>query len=184
MTYYVQVFVKMKKIIDKILKIKLLILDVDGVLTDGNLYYSDTGTDIKTFHVQDGLGIRMLQNSGIEIGVITGHNSPLIQIRMQALKVPHIYQGQEHKQNAFEELLNKLNLAPEQACYFGDDLPDLPLMRRAGFAITVPNVTMLAKKEADWITTAPGGCGAVREVCELIMRVQETQHEQLIPYLN
>lgn len=174
----------MKKLIEKIEKIKLLILDVDGVLTDGNLYYSDTGTDLKTFHVHDGLGLKMLQNTGIQVAIITGHNSPLIKIRMQALKIAHIYQGQEHKVNAFTDLLTKLNIHPENVCYFGDDLPDLPLMRKAGFAVTVPNGTSFAKKEADWVTRNEGGDGAVRELCDMIMTIQKTQTEQLLPYMD
>lgn len=172
----------MQSMIEKIEKIKLLILDVDGVLTQGNLYYSDTGTDMKAFSVLDGLGLKLLQNTGVQIGIITAHNSPLIQIRMQALKIQHVYQGYEHKVAAFDDLLKKLTLQPENVCYVGDDLPDIPLMHRAGFSITVPNARPIVKKEAAWISKAEGGKGAVREICEMIMRVQHTLDEQLLAY--
>lgn len=164
----------MEAIEAKIKKIKCAIFDVDGVLTDGTLYYTDSTTDFKAFHAHDGLGIKMLQESGIKVAIITSHDSPMINRRMQALEIEHVYQGKKDKTPSYEDLLAKLNLVDEDVCYVGDDLPDLPLIRRAGLGITVANGVPLVKQHADWQTDARGGSGAVREICEYIMRTQNT----------
>jgi 3-deoxy-D-manno-octulosonate 8-phosphate phosphatase (KDO 8-P phosphatase) len=164
----------MERILEKAAKIKLVILDVDGVLTDGNLYYTDSAIDFKAFHVHDGLGIKLLQESGIEIAIITSHQSPLITRRMTALGIQHVFQGQQHKLAAYQQLLAQLQFTDASVCYVGDDLPDLSLIRRAGLGIAVANAVPFVREHADWQTTERGGHGAVREVCELIMRAQNT----------
>lgn len=159
-------------IFEKAQKIKLLILDVDGVMTDGSIIVTDKNEEIKSFHVQDGLGIQFMLESGLQVAVITGRNSPSVTARVKSLKIPHLYQGQINKIHAYEELLATLRLAPEQTAHIGDDLPDIPLFRRVGLAVAVPNAVSLAKDYADWITEARGGNGAIREVCDFILKAQ------------
>ena len=153
-------------------QIKLVIFDIDGVLTDGTLFYTDTETQFKAFHVHDGVGIKLLEKAEIHVAVITSHDTPVVARRTQALGIRHVYQGQRDKLPAYEELKNKLNLPDEAICYVGDDLPDLPLIRRAGLGITVANGANFVKQHADWTTTQKGGTGAVREICELILTAQ------------
>lgn len=159
---------------EKARNIRLVIFDVDGVLTDGRLYYTDADIDYKAFHAHDGVGIKVLQQTGVAVGIITGHASQMITRRTNALAIQHVYQGQHNKIPAFEDMLQKLMLSPEQVCYVGDDLPDLPLIRRAGLGIAVANAVAIVKKHADWQTLRAGGDGAVREICELIMQAQNT----------
>ncbi|MBN2689345.1 MAG: HAD-IIIA family hydrolase [Gammaproteobacteria bacterium] len=149
-------------------KIKLLILDVDGILTDGTFTLTEDGQEYKTFHAHDGLGVRLIQKQGVHVAVITGRKSKAVDIRMSALGVTDIYQGQSDKTEAYEELKRKYKIKDEECAYMGDDLPDWPVMSQVGFKITVPNATDFIKDQADWITTKPGGYGAVREACELI----------------
>lgn len=173
----------MERILEKAAKIKLAIFDVDGVLTDGNLYYTDSAVDFKAFHAHDGLGIKLLQQSGVEIGIITSHQSPMITRRMAALGIQHVFQGQQHKLAAYQQLLTELQLTDENVCYVGDDLPDLPLIRRVGLGIAVANAVPFVRQHAHWQTSERGGHGAVREVCELIMRAQDTwqtMHDQYL----
>ena len=157
---------------DKAKKIKLLILDVDGTMTSGVIYYSSNGSEMRGFHVQDGLGLKLLRQSGIAVAVISAKNSDSIRKRLADLKIEHIYLGQENKLPAYEELKQKLNLQDDQIAYMGDDLPDLPLMRRAGFAISVPNASDIMHQHADYICNRKAGKGAVREACEVIMHAQ------------
>ncbi len=164
----------MQTVLEKAAKIKLLIFDVDGVLTDRNIYFADTGHEYKGFNLHDGLGIKMLLSTGVEVGVITSRDSPVVQRRMNELGVKHIYQGYEDKIHAFEDLTQKLFLAPEQVAYMGDDLPDLPLMRRSGLGIAVADAADYVRRHADWQTRALGGHGAAREACEFIMHAQNT----------
>ena len=163
--------------------IKLLLFDVDGVLTDGSLYIGDDGQEYKAFNSKDGLGIRMLQDSGVEVGIITGRTSDVVRHRMENLGVTHLYQGQKHKLPAYEKLLAELGLEPEQTAYVGDDVVDLPILRRVGLAVVVADAHPLAKRHAHWETQFPGGRGAGREVCELIMEAQGTLDQQTEAYL-
>lgn len=160
------------KIIEKAKKIKLVIFDVDGVLTDGRLYFDPHGNEMKVFHVHDGFGVRQLLTNGIEVAIISGRESPAVAKRMARLGIQHVYQGQENKVPIFEELLNKLNLDPEQIAYIGDDLLDIPLIKRAGLGMTVPNAYPLVKEYASFQTENAGGYGAAREVCDLILLAQ------------
>lgn len=174
----------MEKIIERAKKIKLLILDVDGVLTDGQLYYDADGNELKAFHVHDGLGIKLLQRSGIAVAIITSRNAPSVAHRMANLGVEHVYQGQSDKLAAYRELLQKLTLAPEQVAYAGDDLIDLPLLKQVGLSIAVANANAAVLTQVHWITSLKGGEGAVREVCELLLKAQNHWQQLLAQYTN
>jgi len=164
----------MELLSQKAKNIKLAIFDVDGVFTNGKLYYNEQGEQTKAFSVQDGLGIKLLQRSGVTVAIITAKVSPIIETRMNQLGIEHIYQGYEKKLPAYNELLNKLKLSNEQVSYAGDDLPDLPLIQRAGLGIAVANAVTIVQEHADFITQQTGGRGAIREICELIMLSQGT----------
>lgn len=167
----------------KIKSLKLLILDVDGVLTDGRLFFDDQGREYKCFHARDGHGIKLLRQSGVEVAVISGRQSNSVAIRMQNLGVSLVYQGHENKRAAFSEILQQLQLLPEQVAHVGDDVLDLPVMTKVGFAVAVADANFAVKRHADWCTAANGGRGAVREVCDLIMQVQGTFDAALQAYL-
>ncbi len=171
------------ELIEKIRKLKLLTLDVDGVLTDGRLFFDYQGNEYKSFHARDGHGLKLLQRSGVAVAVISGRDSPLVNQRMQSLGVEYVYQGCEDKRAAFADVLSKLNLKPEQAAYVGDDVLDLPLMRQAGFAVAVRDANFAILPYADWQTLTPGGLGAVREVCDLILQAQGGFETMLRDYL-
>ena len=173
----------MKDILAKAAQIKLVVFDVDGVLTDGSLFIGDDGQEYKAFHSRDGLGMKLLRKSGVEIGIITARTSEVVTHRMDNLDIEHVYQGQLEKLPALEELLAKLGLSFEQTAYVGDDIVDLPVMRQVGLAIAVQDAHPLAKQHAHWQTPHGGGRGAARDVCELIMQAQKTLDTQLEPYL-
>jgi 3-deoxy-D-manno-octulosonate 8-phosphate phosphatase (KDO 8-P phosphatase) len=173
----------MQDILEKAAHIRLVIFDVDGVLTDGSLFIGDDGQEYKAFHSRDGHGMKMLQASGVEIGIITGRTSQVVKHRMDSLGIRHVYQGKLEKLPAFEELIAKLGLAPHQVAYVGDDVVDLPVMRRVGLAIAVQDAHPLVREHAHWSAEHGGGQGAARDVCELIMRAQGTLDAQLRHYL-
>jgi len=154
-------------------KIKCIIFDVDGVFTDGRLYYSEQGETIKAFHVHDGLGVKLLQQHGIIVAIISGRESAIVTQRMTELGIKYIYQGHSEKLTAFEHLLALLKYDPLHFAYMGDDLPDLPVMQKVGFSITVPNANAIIREHADWQTQALGGNGAVREACEFLLTAQQ-----------
>jgi 3-deoxy-D-manno-octulosonate 8-phosphate phosphatase (KDO 8-P phosphatase) len=149
--------------------IGLIAFDVDGVFTDGRFYLSDDGCESKAFNTQDGFGIRALLQAGIEVAVISGRHSKAVELRMSELGVTHVIQGCKDKVAAFDELLDKLGVGLDQTVYVGDDVPDLPLLRHAGFAIAVANAVTAVQAQCDLTTAASGGCGAVREVCEILL---------------
>ena len=154
----------------KVLDLKLLILDVDGVLTDGTVYYFDNGVEGKGFHIQDGLGMKRLMKRGIEIAIISGKASPATRHRLESLGVRHSYLGVgEDKGQSFLELKQKLGLVDENIVYVGDDLPDLPIMQQVGLSIAVANAVPEIKNLADHVTKRCGGEGAVREVCDMLL---------------
>src|SRR5210317_467311 len=159
----------MQDIQKKAANIRLVIFDVDGVLTDGSLYIGDDGQEYKAFHSKDGHGMVMLQQSGVEIAIITGRSSEVVRIRMASLGIQRVYQGKREKLPAYEELKQITGFDDEQIAYVGDDVVDLPVMTRVGFAVTVQDAHPLAKQHAHWVTPSGGGRGAAREVCELIM---------------
>jgi 3-deoxy-D-manno-octulosonate 8-phosphate phosphatase (KDO 8-P phosphatase) len=164
--------------------IRLVAFDVDGVMTDGGLYFSDSGEEFKRFNSLDGHGVKMLRASGVEVAIITGRSSHCVEARAQNLGITHIYQGVEHKLEAMVELLNKLKLPRDAAAYMGDDVVDLTVMRHVGLAISVPESPLLVRKHSHYVTQRGGGHGAVREVCELIMSAQGTLDAQLASYLQ
>ncbi len=152
--------------------IRLLICDVDGVFSDGRIYLGNDGEELKAFNTRDGYGVKALQSAGIDVAIITGRNSKLVEQRMKSLGVRHIYMGQENKIAAFESLLQQLNISAEQVAYIGDDSPDLKVMARVGLAISVPDGHPWVKMRSDHITTINGGYGAVREICDLLLIAQ------------
>lgn len=173
----------MQEILTKAGSIKLLICDVDGVMTDGGLFFGDNGLEYKAFHSRDGLGIMMLQRSGIPLAVITARTSDVVAHRMKNLNIDLVFQGQRNKVQAFEALCQKLQLDYTQVAYVGDDLVDLPVMKRVGLSIAVADAHERVKQQADWTTRHNGGHGAVRDVCELLMEAQGTLEEQFAVYL-
>ncbi len=153
-------------------RIRLLLLDVDGVLTDGRLYYGEQGDELKAFHIQDGLGIKLLQAQGIRVGIITGRTSRLLARRAQELGVDTVIQGREDKLKALEEHLAAQPRPLPEIAFMGDDLPDLPVMRRVGLALTVADCSSTVAAEAHWRATRNGGRGAVREAAEFLLEAQ------------
>lgn len=164
--------------------IRLIAFYVDGVMTDGGLYFSDSGEEFKRFNSLDGHGIKMLKATGVEIAIITGRTSRCVEARARNLGITHVYQGVENKLEAMLDLLNKLKLSRDAAAYMGDDVVDLTVMRHVGLAISVPEAPQLVQKHSAYVTQRSGGHGAVREACELIMSAQNTLDEQLAPYLQ
>jgi 3-deoxy-D-manno-octulosonate 8-phosphate phosphatase (KDO 8-P phosphatase) len=163
-------------------RVKLALFDVDGVLTDGRLHYSDDGRESKAFHVQDGFGLKRLMANGIEVGIITARDSRMVTERTAELGIAHVYQGQTDKLACFDRLLHALKLTPEQCSYCGDDLPDLAIMQRAGLAIAVANAHPWLRERAHWHTQARGGEGAVREVCDLLLLAQGKAEAELATF--
>ncbi|MBX9713071.1 MAG: HAD family hydrolase [Pseudomonadaceae bacterium] len=163
--------------------IKLAIFDVDGVLTDGRLYFLTDGSEFKTFNTLDGQGIKMLINSGVRTAIISGRSTPVVEKRANSLGIQHLYQGREDKLVVLDELLGELGLDYAQVAYLGDDLPDLPVIRRVGLGMAVANAAGFVRQHAHGVTAARGGEGAAREFCELIMRAQGSLDAALDAYL-
>ena len=153
-------------------KIKMVLLDVDGVLTDGRLYYANSGEELKAFDIQDGLGIKLLQRGGINVGIITGRTSTLLKRRAEELGIHPLVQGREDKLTALNELLEQMDITLEEIAFVGGDLPDLAVIRRVGLGITPANGNHVVASQALWQTQKGGGNGAIREVAELILGAQ------------
>lgn len=153
-------------------KIKLLICDVDGVFSDGRIYLGNQGEELKAFHTKDGFGVKSLINAGIDVAIITGRKSAIVENRMSNLGVKHIYQGQEDKFEAYQELMAKLNVEPQQVAYIGDDLVDQPVIEHCGLGIAVNDAHPALLQTSDYKTFTPGGFGAVRESSDLILDSQ------------
>jgi len=164
--------------------VKLIIFDVDGVMTDGTLYLADDGQEYKGFNSLDGHGLKMLKSTGVELGIITGRNSQVVVHRARNLGIMHLHQGAHDKLMVYRQLLGDLGLSPEQTAFMGDDVVDLPVMRRAGLAIAVPAAPDLVKAHSHYVTRREGGRGAVREACEFIMRAQGNFDAQMALYLS
>jgi len=154
----------------KLAKIKLLLLDVDGVMTDGRIIYDNDGGETKAFDVKDGHGLKLVQRAGIQVGIITGRESAIVARRAAELGIELLYQGVKDKRLPFNEILEKLNLTPEEVAYVGDDVVDLPVMRQVGFAATVADAMDDVKPFADLVTERAGGRGAVREICDFLLK--------------
>ncbi|CAN8141805.1 3-deoxy-D-manno-octulosonate 8-phosphate phosphatase KdsC [uncultured Thiomicrorhabdus sp.] len=168
----------------KAANIRFLLLDVDGVLTDNRLYYTNSGEEIKSFYTRDGHGMVMLKKSGIDIGIITGRRSKLVAKRCQDLKIEHLYMGVPDKLPSFMDLVEKLGLELEQIAYIGDDILDLPILKRVGLSITPADGEDEVKPHVDFVSDYIGGQGVVREACEIIMRSQNTFQQHMDFYLR
>ncbi len=156
-------------------RLRLMAFDVDGVFTDGRLYYGPDGEQMKVFHTLDGHGIKMLAASGVTVALITGRDSPMVKRRAAELGIEHVIQGREDKGEALQELAGQLETDAEQVGYAGDDVPDVPAMEWAGLSFSVPGGHVQARQAAHRITRAPGGSGAVREICDLLLDARDRQ---------
>lgn len=173
----------MRDILERASRIRLAIFDVDGVLTDGSLFIGDDGQEYKAFNSRDGHGMTMLRQTGVTLAIITGRSSEVVRIRMTSLGINHLYQGIQDKLMAYEELKKSLNLTDEAIAYVGDDVVDLPVLRRAGLAVAVADAHPLVQRHAHWRTASPGGRGAARDLCELLMEAQGTLDAMMARYL-
>ena len=173
----------MQDIREKAASIRLIVFDVDGVLTDGSLYIGDDGQEYKAFNSKDGHGMVMLQHSGVEIAIITGRTSEVVRIRMASLGIERVYQGKREKLPAYEELKRISGYSDEQIAYVGDDVVDLPVMRRVGLAIAVQDAHPLVRAHSHWQTPSAGGRGAARDVCEMLMEAKGVLQDELNRYL-
>ncbi len=172
----------MQEIYDRARNIRVAAFDVDGVLTDGTLYYTDSGEELKAFNVQDGHGMKMLKDSGIALAIITSRSSRAVEARARNLGIDLLFQGVADKLAAFEELLGRCGVGAEACAYAGDDVVDLPVLRRCGLAVVVPDAPALVRSHAHYVTRARGGRGAAREICELILHAQGTLPARLAEY--
>ena len=159
----------MDAVLERARRIRLLVLDVDGVLTDGRLYLSANGEELKVFHVRDGSGLVALQRAGVTVAIVSGRDSPAVTRRAAELGIRHVHQGVADKGAELDRLLAELGVAPEELACVGDDTPDAPMLRRAGLAIGVADAHPALLASAHWVTRAKGGRGAVREVCDLLL---------------
>jgi 3-deoxy-D-manno-octulosonate 8-phosphate phosphatase (KDO 8-P phosphatase) len=154
----------------RLMQIRLLLLDVDGVMTDGRIVYDNNGVETKAFDVKDGHGIKLLQRVGIQVGIITGRQSQVVEVRARELGIDILFQGVKDKSVPYLDLLKTLNLRDAEVAYMGDDVVDLPILRRVGFAATVADSVAEVRPFVHYVTTRPGGRGAVREVCDLLLK--------------
>lgn len=165
-------------------RVRLAIFDVDGVLTDGTLYLGGGGEEWKAFNILDGLGLKMLAASGVRLALLSGRKSKIVARRARETGVTDVLQGIAEKLDAYQALLHKLRLAEEETSFMGDDLPDLPVLRRCGLALSVPDAPEIVRAHVHYVTASRGGSGAVREACELLMRAQGTLGAQTGTYLR
>ncbi len=164
-------------------QVRLMIFDVDGILTDGSLHFGAEGEVIKTFNVLDGHGIKMLQHSGVVTAIISARQSPIVARRAADLGIAHVHQGVHDKRIAFEQLLAQCGIGMDSCGFVGDDVIDLPILSRVGFAASVPNGHPEVRSRVHYVTHAAGGHGAAREICDLILRAQQNYEAALAPYL-
>lgn len=162
--------------------VKLLLLDVDGIMTDGSITYTNTGDELKSFSTKDGLGIRLLVDSGIHVGVVTARESKIVEKRCLELGISPVFQNIKNKAEVFDLIKHELNITKEDVCYMGDDLIDIPLLNISEISVTVPEACDEVKKVSDYITIQNGGKGAVREVCEKILKDQEKWETAILKY--
>lgn len=162
-----------KSVQEKLKKIKMLMLDIDGVMTDGRIIMDDEGRELKNFNVRDGHGLKVMQRYGIKVAIITGRQSNLVKHRAKDLDITDVYQKVFNKKEVFEKILKKHKLSPEETAFIGDDIVDIPVLKRVGFSVAVADAVDVVKKQVDYITSHEGGKGAVREVCEMILKAQE-----------
>ncbi|MGC8719143.1 MAG: KdsC family phosphatase [Thermodesulforhabdaceae bacterium] len=170
--------------VDRIKKIRLMAFDVDGVLTDGSIIYLDNGTEMKIFDVQDGHGLKLLIRAGIEVAFITGRYCKVTERRAEEIGVRFVYQNAKRKLDAYEDLLGRLGFQDEDIGYVGDDLIDIPVMKRAGWAVAVPNASVYVFPYAHYVTKKPGGRGACREICDIVLQVKGLWREVTARYFD
>lgn len=161
------------EILEKAKRVKVLVVDIDGVMTDGRIIYSGYGDELRFFDVQDGFGITLLNKAGIKTVIVTAGKSKIVKHRARDLKVSKAYHGFMDKADAFNKLIKEFKVTPAEVCFIGDDLIDIPILKRAGFAVAVSNAIDEVKECAHHITQKPGGRGAVREICDLILKAQD-----------
>ena len=161
-----------KNLQEKLKKIKMLVLDVDGVMTDGSIIMDSDGREMKNFNVRDGHGLVMIQRHGIKVAILTGRTSAVVDHRARDLKITEVYQGALNKRAVFDQMLKKNNLSPEETAFIGDDIVDIPVLKRVGFSAAVADALDVVKKPVDYITANKGGQGAVREICEMLLNAQ------------
>jgi 3-deoxy-D-manno-octulosonate 8-phosphate phosphatase (KDO 8-P phosphatase) len=172
-----------ERIIERARQLQLMAFDVDGVLTDGRLYVSDRGAETKSFHTLDGLGMKLLQSAGVELALITGRHSRSVETRAAELGVRHVFQRVDDKLAVLEGLRGSLGFSLAACGYMGDDLPDLPLLLRCGFAATVPEAPQVVRERVHYVAKRPAGRGAVREVCELVLSARGALEAAVEKYL-
>jgi len=173
----------MQEIYARARNLRVAVFDVDGVLTDGTLYYLPSGEELKAFNVLDGHGMKMLQESGVKLAIISSRSSRCVEERARNLGIDLVYQGVSDKLDAFNALLGHCGVAADTCSFLGDDVVDLPVMQRCGFAASVPDAPAFVRRQAHYVTRARGGHGAARELCELIMQAQGTLSARLAAYL-
>ena len=167
-----------RKLNKRLKKLKLLILDVDGVLTDNGVYVGSDGNEYKRFNIQDGFGIYLAQKAGVKMALLSGRFSKSTEYRAQELKIEQVYNGYTDKLKTYQELKEKLGLQDEEIAFVGDDLPDVPVLKQVGFPMTVKNAQPEVKKLVDYVTRLPGGQGAVREIINLILKAKKFRYKQ------
>lgn len=155
---------------DKLKNIELLLLDVDGVMTDGRIIWDTNGIETKFFNVKDGHGIKLVQRAGIQVGIITGRNSPVVDLRAKELAIEFVYQGALRKQDSYADILQKTGLSDHQVAYMGDDVIDVPVLRRVGFSAAPADALPEVRQIVDFVSSCSGGMGAVRELCDLLLK--------------
>jgi len=166
-------------LLERAARIRALVLDVDGVLTDGQLYFDNQGNEMKAFSTRDGLGMRAVQQCGMVLALITGRQSQIVAHRAANLGIEHVYQGRNDKLNAFHDLLAETGFEASEVCYAGDDWVDIPVLDRVGLAVTVADADAVIKSRVHWVTSKPGGRGAVREICDLILAARGLDQQVL-----
>lgn len=172
-----------KRLIARAQRVRLALFDVDGVLTDGTVYVGQGGEELKAFNILDGLGLKMLGASGVATALLSGRKSRMVALRAREMGIVHVMQGIENKLEAYRSLLRKQRLAEEETSFMGDDLPDLPVLRRCGLAFSVPGAPDIVRSHVHYVTRAGGGHGAAREVCEFLMKARGTFEQQMRAYL-
>lgn len=169
---------------DNLSNIRCFITDVDGVLSNGLLYLANDGNEYKSFHVHDGMGLKLLMHAGLEVAVITTSKNHIIDVRMKQLGIKYYYCGMINKLDAYQSLKQQLLLSDEQFAYIGDDLPDIDILKRVGFSAATRDAVIEVRESVDYVTQAKGGHGAVREVCNMILHAKDSLDEALASYLN
>lgn len=169
----------METLLRKASRIRLVVFDVDGVLSNGQLFYDEQGREMKAFHARDGLGMKRLQHYGLTLAIITGRDNPVVTHRMQSLGIEHLYQGRHDKLATLLQLQKQLDISMEETCFIGDDLLDLPLLQRVGLAVVVKDAHPWILPYAHWVTPSAGGCGAGRDLCDLLLEAQGHKDTEL-----